>query len=137
VIAEIVPDRPRFPWPKSMRWGAASAKPARCAGCGRCIPSSHLRAGDRGPEVVPFEVDGIAPATSPRPPLPGAGADPVRRFDDYVAKLEKREGRARSERRKEIILADAKHLAFAQGLELVEDEGCWRRSPAWSNGRWC
>ena len=38
---------------------------------------------------------------------------------------------------REIILTDAKKLAFAQGFELVEDEGCWPKSPAWSNGRWC
>ena len=40
VIAEIVPEVAKtFPWPKSMRWGAASASPARSTGCGRCIPS--------------------------------------------------------------------------------------------------
>ena len=39
--------RKAFPWPKSMRWGEASAKPARSTGCGRCIPSS--RRSDRKP----------------------------------------------------------------------------------------
>src|SRR5271155_2826992 len=39
VIAEILPDVIKsFPWPKSMRWGAASARHPR-----------HVRAGDRGP----------------------------------------------------------------------------------------
>ena len=47
----------------------------------------------------------------------------VRRFDDYVATLEKAKVVLDADRRKEIILADAKNLAFAQGLELVEDEG--------------
>ena len=47
----------------------------------------------------------------------------VRRFDDYVAKLEKAKVVLDPERRREIILADAKNLAFAQGYELVEDEG--------------
>ena len=61
----------------------------------------------------------------------------MRRFDDYVAKLEKAKVVLDPERRKEIILADAKNLAFAQGFELVEDEGCSPRSPGWSNGRWC
>ena len=47
----------------------------------------------------------------------------VRRFDDYDAEARDGQGRARSaSARKEIILADAKNLAFAQGLELVEDE---------------
>ena len=31
-----------FPWPKSMRWGEASAQAGRArTGCGRCIPSSR------------------------------------------------------------------------------------------------
>ena len=47
----------------------------------------------------------------------------VRRLDDYVAKLEKAKVVLDAERRKEMILADAKNLAFAQGYELVEDAG--------------
>ena len=51
------------------------------------------------------------------------GAFKVRRFDDYVAKLEKAKVVLDPARRAEMILADAKNLAFAQGYELVEDEG--------------
>src|SRR5262249_36593179 len=47
----------------------------------------------------------------------------VRRFEDYAAKLEKAKVVLDPERRKEMILADAKNLAFAQGYELVEDAG--------------
>ena len=48
----------------------------------------------------------------------------VRRFDDYVAKLEAAKVVLDpAAPRKDMILADAKNLAFAQGLELVEDEG--------------
>ena len=47
----------------------------------------------------------------------------VRRFDDYVPALEKAKVVLDPDRRKDIILADAANLAFAQGLELVEDEG--------------
>ena len=47
----------------------------------------------------------------------------MRRLDDYVAKLEKAKVVLDPARRREIILADAKNLAFAQGYELVEDEG--------------
>ncbi len=46
----------------------------------------------------------------------------VRRFDDYVAKLEKAKVVLDASRRADIILMDAKNLAFAQGFELVEDE---------------
>ena len=47
----------------------------------------------------------------------------VRRFDDYIAKLEAAKVVLDPARRAETILADAKNLAFAQGYELVEDEG--------------
>ena len=76
------------------------------------------------PEIVPFAVDGIAAGDETRghrfmAPQPFK----VRRFDDYVAKLEKAKVVLDPERRKEMILADAKNLAFAQGYELVEDAG--------------
>jgi glycyl-tRNA synthetase beta chain len=47
----------------------------------------------------------------------------VRRLDDYVAKLEKAKVVVDPARRAQMILTDAKTLAFAQGLELIEDEG--------------
>ncbi|MFZ5735154.1 MAG: glycine--tRNA ligase subunit beta, partial [Pseudomonadota bacterium] len=46
----------------------------------------------------------------------------VRRFDDYVSKLEAAKVVLDPQRRKDIILADAKQAAFAQGFELVEDQ---------------
>jgi glycyl-tRNA synthetase beta chain len=46
----------------------------------------------------------------------------VRRFDDYVSKLEAAKVVLDPERRKDIILTEAKNLAFAQGFELVEDQ---------------
>ena len=47
----------------------------------------------------------------------------VRRFDDYVDALHRAKVVLDADRRKAIILADSKNLAFAQGLTLVEDEG--------------
>jgi glycyl-tRNA synthetase beta chain len=47
----------------------------------------------------------------------------VKRLDDYVAKLDKAKVVVDPARRREIILADAKTQAFAQGFQLVEDEG--------------
>src|SRR6202035_312590 len=47
----------------------------------------------------------------------------VRRYDDYVDTLKKAKVVLDADRRKAIILADAKDLAFAQGLTLVEDDG--------------
>src|SRR4029078_393360 len=47
----------------------------------------------------------------------------VRRLEDYAAKLEKAKVVLDPERRRQIILADAKNLAFAQGYALVQEPG--------------
>ena len=114
-----------FPWPKSMRWGAASAKP----GSLRWVRPLQSIVCTFGPEteepvVVDFEIDGIRSGNvtyGHRFHAPDAIT--VRRFDDYVAKLEAAKVVLDADRRKEIILADARNLAFANGLDLVEDEG--------------
>ncbi|MER8545496.1 glycine--tRNA ligase subunit beta [Mesorhizobium sp. M1169] len=126
IIAELVPGIIRnFPWPKSMRWGPASAKP----GSLRWVRPLQSILCTFGPEteepvVVDFEIDGIRSGNvtyGHRFHAPGAIT--VRRFDDYVAKLEAAKVVLDADRRKEIILADARNLAFASGLDLVEDEG--------------
>ncbi|MER9635542.1 glycine--tRNA ligase subunit beta [Mesorhizobium sp. M0228] len=126
IIAELVPGIIRnFPWPKSMRWGPASAKP----GSLRWVRPLQSILCTFGPEteepvVVDFEIDGIRSGNvtyGHRFHAPGAIT--VRRFDDYVAKLEAAKVVLDADRRKEIIFADARNLAFASGLDLVEDEG--------------
>jgi glycyl-tRNA synthetase beta chain len=121
VIAEIVPDVVQvFPWPKSMRWGSGKLNWVR---------PLHSILATFGPEteepdIVRFNVDGLSAGDETRGhrfmvPAPFK----VRHFDDYVAKLEKAKVVLDPARRADIILADAKNLAFAQGFELVEDEG--------------
>ncbi|RWO36387.1 MAG: glycine--tRNA ligase subunit beta [Mesorhizobium sp.] len=126
IIAELVPDIIRdFPWPKSMRWGPASAKP----GSLRWVRPLQSILCTFGPEteepvVVDFEIDGIRSGNityGHRFHAPGAIS--VRRFDDYAAKLEAAKVVLDADRRKQIILSDARNLAFANGLNLVEDEG--------------
>ena len=126
IIAELVPGIIRnFPWPKSMRWGPASAKP----GSLRWVRPLQTILCTFGPEteepvVVDFEIDGIRSGNvtyGHRFLAPGEIA--VRRFDDYVSKLEAAKVVLDADRRKEIILHDARNLAFANGLDLVEDEG--------------
>jgi glycyl-tRNA synthetase beta chain len=126
VVAEILPGIIRdFPWPKSMRWGARSEKP----GSLRWVRPLHAIVCTFGPEteipdVVPFEVDGIRAADytwGHRFMAPDLIQ--VRRFDDYVSSLERARVVLDADRRKDIILTEAKNLAFARGLELVEDEG--------------
>jgi glycyl-tRNA synthetase beta chain len=126
VIAEIVPDVVKtFPWPKSMRWGERSEKPGSL-GWVRPLHSIVATFGPETeePEIVPFAVDGIAAGDETRghrfmAPQPFK----VRRLEDYSAKLESAKVVLDPARRKEIILADAKNLAFAQGYELLEDAG--------------
>lgn len=127
IVAELVPHTIRnFPWPKSMRWGAASAKP----GSLRWVRPLQSILCTFGPEteetvVIDFDVDGIKSGnvTYGHRFLSDGQAIKVRRFEDYVEKLEKAFVVLDAERRKEIISQDAHNLAFASGLELVEDEG--------------
>ncbi|QOZ27670.1 glycine--tRNA ligase subunit beta [Bradyrhizobium sp. CCBAU 51753] len=125
VIAEMLPVIIRtFPWPKSMRWGARSAK----SGALVWVRPLHAITATFGleteePDVVPFEVDGIkAGQTTYGHRFMAPGAISVRRFEDYEAKLKAAKVILDQQARKDIILEDAKELAFAQGLELVEDQ---------------
>ena len=126
VLAEILPAIVKsFPWPKSMRWGAASERPDLL----RWVRPLHSIVATFGPEtetpdVVVFDVDGIASGNvtyghrflAPQPIR-------VKRFEDYALALERANVVIDPARRRDIILHDAKDLAFAQGLELVEDAG--------------
>lgn len=126
-IAEIVPAVIRsFPWPKSMRWGKASAAGAslRWVRPLHSILCTFGAAEVEDPEIVPFEVDGIVSGNVTQGHRFHAPAPiTVKRLDDYVTSLEKAKVVLDADRRKEIILTDARNLAFAQGLDLVEDEG--------------
>ncbi|HEY1310970.1 MAG TPA: glycine--tRNA ligase subunit beta [Pseudolabrys sp.] len=121
VIAEMIPEVVRtFPWPKSMRWGAGRLTWVR--------PLHSILATfgpeTEEPEVVKFNVDGIAAFDETRGHrFMAPGAIKVRRFDDYAGKLEAAKVVLDPARRAATILADAKNLAFAQGYELLEDDG--------------
>lgn len=125
VIAEILPLIIRtFPWPKQMRWGELSAKHSSLTWV-RPLHSIVATFGieTEEPEVVKFELPGVEIGQTTRGHRFMAPASfDVRRFDDYVAKLEAAKVVLDPQRRKEIILNDAKQLAFAQGFELVEDQ---------------
>ena len=126
VLAEILPAIIKtFPWPKSMRWGKASAEPNPL----RWVRPLHSIVATFGPEteepdIVPFDVGGIKAGNityghrfmAPQPIK-------VRRFDDYVSKLYAAKVVLDPERRRDSILHDCKDLAFAQGFEFVEDGG--------------
>jgi glycyl-tRNA synthetase beta chain len=125
VLAEILPVIVRtFPWPKSMRWGERSAK----SGSLSWVRPLHSIIATFGPEteepdVVRFVVDGIeAGQTTFGHRFMAPSAITVRRFEDYEAKLKAAKVVLDPQARKDIILEDAKELAFAQGFELVEDQ---------------
>jgi glycyl-tRNA synthetase beta chain len=126
VLAEILPLVIRtFPWPKSMRWGERSARPGALS----WVRPLHSIVATFGPEtedpdIVPFAIDGIEASDLTRGHrFMASKSFRVKHFDDYAEKLEKAKVVLDPARRREIILVDAKHLAFAQGYELVEDQG--------------
>jgi glycyl-tRNA synthetase beta chain len=126
VIAEILPAVIKsFPWPKSMRWGAQSEKP----GALTWVRPLHSIVATFGPEtedpdIVAFSVGGIAAGNETRGHrFLAPQAFSVRRLDDYLRKLDNAKVVLDAERRRSIILTEAKQLAFAQGLDLIEDEG--------------
>jgi glycyl-tRNA synthetase beta chain len=119
VIGEIVPEVIKsFPWPKSMRWGDGRLTWVR---------PLHSIVATFGPEteepdIVKFTIDGLAAGDETRGHrFLAPTAFRVKRFDDYVAKLEKAKVVLDPQRRADMILHDAKNLAFAQGYELIED----------------
>jgi glycyl-tRNA synthetase beta chain len=125
VLADMLPVIVRtFPWPKSMRWGERSAR----SGALQWVRPLHSIIATFGidteePDVVKFAIDGIeAGQTTYGHRFMAPAAISVRRFEDYEAKLQAAKVVLDPQRRKDIILADAKQLAFAQGFELVEDQ---------------
>src|SRR5882757_9317443 len=121
VIGEVVPEVVKtFPWPKSMRWGDGRLTWVRPL---HSIVAT-FGAETEEPEIVRFSVEGIVAGDVTQGHRFLAPASfKVKRLDDYTAKLEKAKVVLDPERRKEMILADAQNLAFAQGFELVKDDG--------------
>jgi glycyl-tRNA synthetase beta chain len=125
VFTEVLPAVIKsFPWQKSMRWGTASTRPDAL----RWVRPLHAVLATFGPEtedpeVIPFAVDGLSAGNfTYGHRFMAPGRIKVRRFDDYVPALEKAKVVLDPARRRDIILHDARDLALAQGLELVEDE---------------
>lgn len=120
VVAEAVEHAVRnFPWPRSMRWGTGTLRWVRPLHAILCILTDEA-----GARTVPFEIDGIAAgdkARGHRFHAPDAFA--VTSFDDYIDKLAAAKVILDPAERAARIEADAKTLAFARGLEVVEDKG--------------
>ena len=120
IVAEVVERTIRtFPWPKSMRWGSGSLRWVRPLHSILCLLTSEA-----GSEIVPFAVDGIkAGATTEGHRFMASGRFAVTGFEDYAAKLKAAKVMLDPAERAEHIRNDAAQMAFAQGLEIVEDAG--------------
>ena len=120
IIAEVLEQTIRnFPWPKSMRWGNGTLKWVRPLHSILCILSR-----EDGAEVVPLDVDGIVSGNMTyghRFLAPNAIT--VNGFDDYAAKLKRASVVLDSAERRDAIWHDATNMAFASGMEVVEDAG--------------
>ncbi len=121
VLAEAIPAIVRaFPWPKSMRWGDASASTESL----RWVRPLQGIVALLGEEIVPFEIAGIA----------SGAATLGHRFHhpyqitiggahDYVEKLRACHVIVDHDERATLIRDHAREVAIQAGLELVEDEG--------------
>jgi len=119
VVAQVVPQvLGRFPWPKSMRWRQGGFRWVRPLHSILCILHD-----EGGAEVVPFEVGGLpsGDSTAGHRFMAPVGFS-VASFDDYQAKLAVAFVRLDASDRADHIWADATNLAFAQGMEVVEDK---------------
>ncbi|MCY1127756.1 glycine--tRNA ligase subunit beta [Frigidibacter sp. RF13] len=119
IIAEVLEATIRtFPWPKSMRWGSGSLRWVRPLHSILCLLTTEA-----GAEVVPLDIDGIASDNRTRGHRFLSNGDlSVSSFDDYAVKLKRAHVILDPAEREARIWADATNMAFAAGLELVEDK---------------
>ncbi len=120
IIAEVLEATIRnFPWPKSMRWGAGSMRWVRPLRSILCILTDEA-----GVQVVPLEVEGITSGdTTEGHRFMAPNRFSVTSFEDYAAKLKRAFVVLSPEERAEHIWNDAQNMAFAAGLEVVDDKG--------------
>ena len=120
IIAEVLEQTIRnFPWPKSMRWGSGTLKWVRPLQSILCILSR-----EDGAEVVPEEVEGfVSSNVTYGHRFLAPDAITVSSFDDYAAKLKRAFVVLDGAARRDAIWNDATNMAFASGLEVVEDAG--------------
>lgn len=120
IIAEVLEATIRnFPWPKAMRWGNGSLRWVRPLHSILCLLSD-----ESGAHVVPLTVDGItAGNTTEGHRFLGQGRFAVHSFDDYAVKLKRAHVVLDGTEREAAIWQGAQNLAFAAGMEVVEDKG--------------
>lgn len=120
IIADVLENTIRnFPWPKSMRWGSGSLRWVRPLHSIICILSD-----ESGTTPVALDIDGIIAGDKTQGHrFMSNGSFAVSGFDDYAAKLKRAHVILDPTERQEMIWQDATNMAFANGLEVVDDRG--------------
>jgi glycyl-tRNA synthetase beta chain len=109
-----------FPWPKSMRWGAASESTASL----RWVRPLHQIVALLGEEIVPVTIDGISSgATTKGHRFHHPGPITIGGAHDYAEKLRACHVIVDHEERERIVREGAEKAARDAGLQLVADEG--------------
>ncbi|HEX8400274.1 MAG TPA: glycine--tRNA ligase subunit beta [Allosphingosinicella sp.] len=121
VLAQAIPAIIRaFPWPKSMRWGAASTDTASL----RWVRPLQGIVALLGEEIVPVEIAGIVSgAATVGHRFHHPGIITIGSAADYLEKLRACHVIVDPAERRRIIAEGARAAAAAAGLSLVEDEG--------------
>jgi glycyl-tRNA synthetase beta chain len=116
IVARVVPEAIRkFPWPKSMRWGAARLRWVRPLHSILCLLDG---------KVAPFAVEGVESGGLTYGHRRAAGAEgiAVSGFADYAAKLRAAKVVVARAERIRAIAEQAETLAAREGLTLVADD---------------
>ena len=121
VLAEAVPAVIRaFPWPKSMRWGAASATTESL----RWVRPLRGIIALLGGEIVPLSIEGVeAGRETVGHRFHSTGAIRIDGADDYADKLRAAYVIVSHQERQAIIEAKAGEAAAAKGYSVIEDKG--------------
>src|SRR4051812_29216072 len=121
VLAEAIPAMIRaFPWPKSMRWGEASASTESL----RWVRPLQGIVALLGEQIVEFEIAGLrSGAATVGHRFHHSGPITLGGAGDYVEKLKACHVIVDQEERRRIVRDGAREAAKAAGLALLEDEG--------------
>jgi len=116
-IAAIIRD---FPWPKSMRWGAASSSTSSL----RWVRPLHSIVALLGEDIVPVQINGIeCGATTRGHRFHHPGPITIGGAHDYVEKLRACHVIVDQDEREAVVRNGAIQAAEDAGFSLVEDEG--------------
>ncbi|MCB1485072.1 MAG: glycine--tRNA ligase subunit beta, partial [Hyphomicrobiaceae bacterium] len=115
IVSETVAETlNKFPWPKSMRWGSGTFQWVRPLQSILCL---------LGGKVVPLEIAGLSAGDETRGHrFLAPDTFTVKNFADYEGKLDKNKVVLDPSKRAALIGEQAKAIAKAAKLELVEDD---------------